>query len=343
MPSNEVIDLTASSPPQQPELNAASITPDDTSAPDKVKRPSSKRKPRNDASGIDNGTSEQSDAPRASVEPHPLAESKEATQPTVPQRAPPSKRKRGHADHVPEPAACPTDAASEDWDRPGPLKRHRSDQGDGFRRTPPLLARVAPALDVSATSETVKAQKKKRNRSGKARRPKAAKKKDSTSGKEEGELTEAEGNNPHTTNESSNTNKENRRRSESPPRPVSKASGKKRKMKSKSASGQKATSDAESVQSSTSHMFFVDTDPTNDVFYENPEVEPKYRAEKGNLLLPHHVLLETAEEQQFSLSAVEVPPTDDTNSDREDDFQLIEDINGVCFTFLNEIHHSGPS
>jgi hypothetical protein len=82
-------------------------------------------------------------------------------------------------------------------------------------------------------------------------------------------------------------------------------------------------------------MFFVDMNPTTDVVYEIPEVKSKYRVEDGDLLIPHNVLLETAEEQQISLSGVDVPPTDDPGSDTEDDFQLIEDINGVCFTFQN--------
>ena len=184
-------------------------------------------------------------------------------------------------------------------------------------------------------SETAELPKKKRNHGSKVRRAKDAKKKDPTSDKEDGELTETEVNNPPTTNRSSSTNKQHRKRSESPPRRISKVNGEKRKKKSKSASGQKATSDTESVQSSMSHMFFVDLDPTKDVVYEKPEVKSKYRVEQGNLLLPHHVLLETAEERQISLSTVELPPTDDTNSETEDDFQLIENSNGVCFTFVN--------
>lgn len=331
MTSSVVIDLTASSPLQQPEPTAVSITPGNTSAPDKAKQPSSKTKRRNNAPSIFNGTSEQSDAPRASVEPpHPLPEAKEATRPSVPSRVPPSKRKRGHADHGPGTAASLTEGASED--RPGPLKRHKSDQGDGSRKAPIPLALVTPALDVSATSETAKPEKRKRDRDSRVRRPKDAKKKDIASSKEDGELTEVEGNNLPTTNGRSSTNK---KRSESPSRQVSKVSGKKHKKKSKSTSGQKATSDVESPKSSISHMFFVDLDPTKDVVYEIPEVKSKYRVVQGNLLLPHHVLLETAEEHQISPSAIEVPPRDDTDSDTEDDFQLIENTNGVCFTFLN--------
>ena len=336
MTSNEVIDLTSSSPLQPPKVNAVSITPRDTSPLDKAKQQSSKKKRRNKASSIVNGASEQSEAPRASVEPpHAPAEAKEATQSRVLPKKPPTKRKRGHADHGPELAASLTKAASEDRDRPGPLKRHKSDQSDGVRKAPTFLAPVSPALDVSVMSETAKPPKKKRSHSSKARRPKVAKKKDTASDKEDGELTEGEVNDPPKTNGGSTTNKPHRKRSESPSRHHSKLGEKKRKKKSKSASGQKATSDTDSVQSSMSHMFFVDLDPTKDVVYEKPEVKSKYRVEQGNLLLPHHVVLETAEERQISLSTVEVPKTDDTDSETEDDFQLIENSNGVCFTLLN--------
>src|SRR5258706_904948 len=336
MTSNEVIDLTTSSPHQHPKLKAVSTTPGDTSAPHKAKQPPSKKKRRIKASSIVNGASEQSDAPRASVEPpHPLAEAKEATQSRGLPKKPPTKRKRGHADHGPEPVAGLTKAASEDRDRPGSLKRHKTDQSDGFRKEPTFLAPVSPALGVSVMSETAKLQKKKRNHGSKPRRVKDAKKEDPTSDKEDGELTETEVNNPPTTNGSSSTNKQHRERSESPSRLISKVSGEKHKKKSKSASGQKATSDTESVQRSLSHMFFVDVDPAKDVVYEKPEVKSKYRVERGNLLLPPHISLETAEERQISLSTVEVPPTDDTDSETEDDFQLIENSNGVCFTFLN--------
>ena len=330
MTSKEVIDLTASSPHQQPKLNKVSITPRDTSAPHRAKQPLSKKKRRIKASSNVNGASEQSDAPQASVEPpHPLAEAKEATQPRGLPKKPPTKRKRGHVDHGPEPAAVLTDR-----DRRA-LKRHKSDQSGGFRKASTSLAPASPALDVSVMSETAELQKKKRNHGSKVRRAKDAKKKDPTSDKEEGELTETEVNNFPTTNGSSNTNKQHRKRSESPPRRISKVNGEKRKKKSKSASGQKATSDTESVQSSMSHIFFVDLDPTKDVVYEKPEVKSKYRVEQGNLLLPDHVLLETAEERQISLSTLEVPPTDDTDSETEDDFQLIENSNGVCLTSLN--------
>lgn len=336
MTSNVVIDLTASSLPQQPEPNAV-VTPSNTSIPDKAKQPSLKKKRRNRGPSIVNGTSEQSDPPRASVEPQPLAKAEQATQPGLPPRAPPSKRKRGHADYGPEPAAGLTEAANEDRDRPGPLKRHKSDQGDGLRKSPTSLAPVTSALDVSATSETAKPEEKKRNRRRQARKPKDARKKekDSAGNKEDGELTEAEVNDPPTTNRSSSTNKKHRKRSKSPSRLVSKASGEKRKKNSKFASGRKATSDTESVQSSISHLFFVDLEPTKDFIYEIPEVKSKYRVEQGNLLLPHHVLLETAEEPQISPSAIEAPPRDDKDSDTEDDFQLIEDTNGVCFAVLN--------
>ena len=264
--------------------------------------------------------------------PHALAEAKEAMQSHVLPKKGPTKRKRGHADHGPELAASLTKAASEDRDRPGPLKRHRSDQSDGLRNAPIFLAPVPPVLDVSVMNETAEPQKKKRNI---ARRGRYAKKKDTTSDKEDGELTEADVNKPPKTNGSSSTNKQHRKRSESPSRHISKPSGKKHKKKSKSVSGQKATSDTESVRSSQSHMFFVDLDPAKDVVYEKPEVKSKYRVEQGNLLLPHHVVLETAEERQISLSTVEVPQKDDTDSDTEDDFQLIENSNGVCFTLLN--------
>lgn len=332
MTPNVVIDLTASSPPQQPEPNAE-VPPGNASIPDKAKQPLPKKKRRNRGPSIVNGTSEQSDPPRASVEPPPLTKAKQAAQPGVLQRAPPSKRKRGHADYGSEPAAGLTGATSEDRGRPGPTKRHKSDQGDGFRKSPTSLAPVTSALDVSATSETAKPEEKKRNRGSKARRPRDAKKKDSASNKEDGELTETEVNDPPTTNGSSSTNKKHRKRSKSPSRLVSKSSGEKRKKKSKLASGRKATSDTESVRSSISHLFFVDLDPTRGLVYEIPEVKSKYRVEQGNLLLPHNVLLETAEEQQ--ISPIEVPPRDDTDSDTEDDFQLIEDTNGVCFSLLN--------
>jgi hypothetical protein len=338
MTSSVVIDLTTSLPPQQPEPNTVSIVPGDASAPDKVKQPLPKTKRRNKAPSIVSGTSERSDQPRASVEPpHPLAETKEATQPGVPPRAPPLKRKRGHADHGP---AGLTGAVSEDRDR---LKRHKRDQSDRLKKAPTPVAPVTSALDVSAASEARKPEKKKQSHGGRARRTKDAKEKESANNKEDGELTEAEVNNPPTTNGSSSANKKHRERSESPSRLVSKASGKKRKKKSKSASDQKATSDIESIQSSTSHMFFVDLEPTKDVVYETPEVKSKYRVEQGNLLLPHHVLLETAEKQQTSLGAIEVPPRDDTDSDTGDDFQLIENTNGVCFTFLNVDSYSGSS
>ena len=341
MTSNEVIDLTSSSPLQQPKLNAVSITPRDASPLDKAKQQPSKKKRRNNASSIVTRASEQNEAPRASVEPpHPLVEAeeaKEATQSRVLPKKPPTKRKRGHADHGPELAASLTKAASEDRDRPGPLKRHKSDQSDGARKAPTFLAPVPPTLDVSVMSETAKPQKKKRTHGSKARRlkePKDAKKKDTTSDKEDGELTEGEVNNPPKTNGSS-TNKQHRKRSESPSRHISRHGGKKSKKKSKSASGQKATSDTESVQSSMGHLFFVDLEPAKDVVYEEPEVKSKYKVEQGNLLLPHHVVLETAEERQISRSTVEVPQTDDTDSGTEDDFQLIENSNGVCFTLLN--------
>jgi len=334
MASNEVIDLTTSSPPPQPELKPVSTTSGNASISGKVEQPSYKKKRGNQASSTVNGTSEQSDAPQASVEPpRPLTGPKEATQPAVLQRTPPPKRKRDHADHGPEADASPTEAASADRDRPGPLKRHKSDQSDRLRKASTLTAPVTPVVDASVTSETAKAQKKKRSHGRKARRPKDAKTQDNARDKEEGELTETEVNKPPSTNGSSRAKKESRKRSKSPSRLVPEASGKKRKEKSKPASGHKATSDTESVNTPTSHMFFVDLDPAKDVVYEVPEVKPKYQMEQGNLLLPHHVLLETTEEQQFSLSAVEVPPTDDTDSGTEDDFQLIEDTNGVCFTF----------
>ena len=337
MTSNEVIDLTASSPPTQPKPStrkAASVTPGDTSSSDKAKQSLSRKKRKIKAWNVVDGTSEHSDTPRASVEPpQPHTESKEATQPPVLQGEPPSKRKRGHADRS-EPAASPTQAASEDRDRPGPLKRHNSDQDDGFSQAPTSPAPVTPTVNASATSETAKPQKNKRNRGSKVRRLKESKKVNAED-QEEGELTEIEVNNPPTINASSSTNDRKRKRSESPSRLAPKVNGKRQKSKSKSASGKKTTSDIESVKSPTSHMFFVDLDPTKDVVYESPEVQSKYRMEEGNLLLPQNVLLETAEEQQFSLSAAEVPPTDDTDSDTEEGFQLIEDINGVCFTFLN--------
>ena len=327
----DLIDLTASSPPAQPKLNAIS---GNNSTLDRATQPSHKRKRRNKASGVVDEASEQSDARRASVEPHPLPELKEATRPAALQRASSSKRKRSRADYELEPAAGPIEAASEDQDRPGPLKRHKSDQNDGFGKASTFAAPVTPVVDVSATNETAKSQKKKANRGSKAQGPKDGKNQDSVSNKEEGEL-EAELDNPLAVNGSSSTNKENRKRSESPSRVIRKSSGRTRKKKSKSVSGQKATSDTESVKRSPNHMFFVDLDPTKDVVHEDPEVKSEYRIEQGNLLLPHHVLLETADEQQLSLNAVEAPPTDDTDSGTEDDFQLIEDINGVCFTFLN--------
>ena len=269
------------------------------------------------------------------MEPHPVPGSKETTRPALLQRASSSKRKRDHADHGLEPAASPIEAASEDRDRPGPLKRHKSDQNDEFRKASTFTAPVMPIVDASATSETAKPPKKNGNRGSRALRPKHTKSKDSPGNQEEGELTEVELNNRPAANGSSNTNKENRKRSESPSRVTRRTSGRKHRKKTKSVSGHQAPSDTEPVNSSTSPMFFVDLDPIKDIVHEDPEVKSQYRMEQGNLLLPHHVLLETTDEQQLSLSAVEAPPTDGTDSGTEDDFQLIESINGVCFTFLN--------
>jgi hypothetical protein len=262
--------------------------------------------------------------------PLPRTESKEGTRPAVLERNPSSKRKRDHVDHGPELAAGPTEGASEDRDRPGPLKRHKSDQNDEFRKEPTPPAPVTPVVDTSAPSESAKPQKNQRNRGSRARRPKDAKNKDSTGHRGEGELSEAEVDHAPATSRTSGG-----KRPKSPSRQASRANGKKPKKTSKLVSGHKAASDTESVKSSNSHMFFVDMNPTTDVVYEIPEVKSKYRVEDGDLLIPHNVLLETAEEQQISLSGVDVPPTDDPGSDTEDDFQLIEDINGVCFTFQN--------
>src|SRR5258708_30749443 len=179
MTSNTVIDLTASSPSPPPKLptpNAASLTLRDASSSDESNQPSSKEKLSKKAPGIVNGISERSGGLQVSMEP---AQSKEGTAPSsTPQRKPRSKRKRDHVDHAPEQASGPTNAVSEMWDRPGPLKRHKPDQDDGFRPACTSPAPVNSVLDVSTTSETAKVQRNKRNRASKGRRGKDAKKKD---------------------------------------------------------------------------------------------------------------------------------------------------------------------
>ncbi|KAG8826992.1 hypothetical protein FRC19_006230 [Serendipita sp. 401] len=113
---------------------------------------------------------------------------------------------------------------------------------------------------------------------------------------------------------SNDKGKQNKRSSQSPmPQPNGNKSKKKQKTTSRGRTKSKSSSPV------PQDMFFVDIEPNKENKHLDEHTKPPYRLEFGNLQLPEHVLLETAEEAIMTPGNEIFPPESPGVSDEEID------------------------
>lgn len=227
----------------------------------------------------------------------------ETNQPSTSSENPVSKRKRRESvDSI---------AQSQAEARPPPPKRHKS------QNLPPTVPN-----DDSSPSKESKNKKKSKNKSRQGSVDRQA-----PSSLQAEPPTGQNGSSSSPKKNSGSRNKKNNRSSQSPMPSTSGQGSKKHKPASRARSAS-VTSVPPSPAASISGLFFVDTVPNanNKHLEELPQVP--YRVDSGNLLLPQHVLLESAEETlQTPGNEIYPPPSPGLS---EGSIDLVDDSIRVC-------------
>lgn len=208
----------------------------------------------------------------------------------------PKRKRRGSVDSI------NTVRSNAEEARPPPPKRLKSDE-------------ASSSVPTRNNNAPTRRQRKRNNGKQEGKETNESRQAPSTSSaKESGEIDDG----PSSSKPPSKSNSRKNKHTSESPKPTStvhQANGKK---------GRKGTPRARSASVPASEdLFFVDTEPNKENKYEEETVKPTFKIVSGNLLLPEHVLLETAEEAVETPGKETYPPASPASS--QGSIDLIDD------------------